>query len=264
MDQYEYSASYDDPLLAELYDRFEAFEDDLSLLRSLIGSRQRLSILECFSGTGRILIPLAKDGHAVTGIELAWAMHQRAARKLKLLPTDVRSRARLEVRDALDGGWGSGYDLVILGANALYELPSASTQEQCIRLAAAALRLNGHVFVDNDDYKGDWERGPFGQQRIIFEGTGSDGTFGRFTLRHLRFDKEAQVLEVQRSWYKRDPSGTEEEQKYVGRKHPVRAQEVRDWLRTHGFRVLEQFGNREGVAYTPSCDRAIFWAQKQV
>ena len=74
MREYRYSGDYNDPLLAELYDLSETYTDDIRLLRSLIGDTGPLKILECFSGTGRILIPLVQDGHAVTGIEISEAM----------------------------------------------------------------------------------------------------------------------------------------------------------------------------------------------
>jgi predicted O-methyltransferase YrrM len=261
MEEYPYSGDYNDPLLAELYDQSQTFSDDVDLLRKLIGSRGPLNILECFSGTGRILIPLLEDGHTVTGIEIAPAMNARAKEKIACLPSGIRTRAVLRTSDVLTGDWGSGYDLVILGANAFYELPDPALQERCIRFAALALNPNGHLFVDNNDYKGDWGDAPLGRERKVFEGVGSHGTFGRFTSRDIRFDKNRHVLYMERELYKRAPDGTETVTKYIGKKHPVSKDEVRGWLDSHGFEVLDIFGDREGNPYTKKSDRAIFWAR---
>jgi len=103
MEECKYSASYDDPLLAELYDQTETYTDDVELIRRLIGDSGPLNILECFSGTGRILIPLAQDGHRVTGIEIAPAMNARAVEKISRLPSDVQDKVTLKVQDVLDG-----------------------------------------------------------------------------------------------------------------------------------------------------------------
>lgn len=263
MPEYRYSGNYDHLLLAELYDRSETYTDDVELIRRLIGDSRRLNILECFSGTGRILGPLAQDGHRITGIEIATSMNARAAERIAGLGDDVPDRVTLRVQDALDGHWGAGYDLVILGANAFYELPSAETQERCIRFAREALAPGGLLFVDNNDYKGDWSKGPFGEKRVIFEGKGADGTFGLWTLEGLRFDQERAVLHLKRSWFTRAPDGTESCVEYLGRKHPVSGREVEGWLKKHGFQILRVFGDRQGNAYTQDSDRAIFWARKR-
>lgn len=263
MEEYKYSGNYDDPVLAELYDLTETEQDDVTLLRKLIGDSGPLRILECFSGTGRILVPLLQDGHMVTGIELAPAMRARAWTKIARLDADIRSRARLRVVDALDGDWGVGYDLVIMGGNAFYELPSAELQERCVQFAQRALKPGGYLFIDNNDYKGDWGGGPFGKERVVFEGTVSDGTFARYTMKAIRFDEERQVLYVERTTYKRTPDGHEVVHKYIGKKHPVTMEEVRTWLLRHGFEVVKLFGDRQGMPYTPGSERAIFWAKRK-
>ena len=82
MNPYKYSSNYDDPLLAELYDQSETYTDDVDLIRRLIGNRGPFNILECFSGTGRLLVPLAYDGHKMTGIDIAASMSKRAFEKI--------------------------------------------------------------------------------------------------------------------------------------------------------------------------------------
>ena len=263
MNQYKYSTDYDDHLLAELYDLSETYTDDVDLLRQLITRSGPLKILECFSGTGRILRPLAQDGHVITGIELAEAMQARAKLKLSKLGKEIRQRVELKTQDVLVGNWGTGYDLVIIGANSFYELSSANAQEKCIRFAWEALKPGGFIYVDNNDYKNNWANGPFGREQIIFEGTGTNGVFGRFTVKSVSFDTLNEVLEIERTWFNRAPGGTETIVQYRGKKHPVRAAEVEAWLLKHGFTILQLFGDRRGNPYTPESNRAIFWAQKK-
>jgi len=149
-----------------------------------------------------------------------------------------------------------------MGANAFYELPSAETQEQCIQFAREVLLPDGRLYIDNNDYKGDWGKGPFGKERIIFEGRGVDGTFGRSTMEWLKFDEEQEVLHIKRTWFTRTPNGVENYIEYIGKKHPVSAQEVEGWLKKYGFQILLVFGDRQGNSYTKESDRAIFWARK--
>ena len=253
---------YDHPLIAELYDTSENYTDDVELLRRLIGDSGPLDILECFSGTGRILVPLAGDGHRITGIEIAPSMAARASEKLERLGAKIVDRVTLKVRDVLDGGWGTGYDLLIIGANAFCELPSADAQAHCVEMARDALAPGGHLFIDNDDYKGNWGAGPFGRERVVFEGVGSDGAYGRWSMEGIRFDEAGAVLHSRRRWHTRSPDGHEHDVEYVSKKHPVSAGEVRVWLDQYGFETLHVFGDRHGTPHSVASERAIFWARK--
>jgi SAM-dependent methyltransferase len=77
--------NYDDPGLPELYDLCETREGDVRLLRDWIASQAEggcWRVLEPFCGTGRVLLPLARDGHEVTGIEVAEGMLRRLRSRL--------------------------------------------------------------------------------------------------------------------------------------------------------------------------------------
>lgn len=262
MNANEYSTDWDDPVIAELYDRDETYTGDVEMLRTLIGKKKKLKILECCSGTGRILVPLARDGHEVTGYEIASNMNARAVMQVIISGEDLAERVRLEVRDVLDGNWGTKFDLVILGGNAFWEMPSAESQENCIQYASEALKPGGHIFVDNNDYKGDLSTGPIPREKITFEGTCLDGTYGKYSVEVLDFDESTATLYVKRTVLKRSPEGEEEVTEYKGKKHPVTKAEVEGWLNEHGFVIEEVFGDREGNTYTPESNRAIFWARK--
>ncbi|MGB3478168.1 MAG: class I SAM-dependent methyltransferase [bacterium] len=263
MEEYKYSGNYDDPLLSYLYDQEEKYTDDIELLRRLIGSLGQLNILECFSGTGRILIPLAQDGHIITGSEIAQAMNARAVEKIAKLGNDIKSRVTLKVQDVLDGQWGADYDLVIMGANAFYELPSAATQEKCIIYAYESLIAGGYLYIDNNDFNGDWNEDSFGKERVIFEGKDESGNYGRYTMTGHKVDKENGILYIKRGCLRRNADGSEEYKEYIGKKHPVTAGEVENWLKKYRFNIIHLFGDRKGTSYGSGSDRAIFWAQKR-
>jgi len=264
MKGFPYSLDYDDPLLAELYDQSETETADVELIRMLIGDSQPLRILECFSGTGRILIPLAEDGHVVVGIEIAPAMNARALAKIKKLKGNIQRRITLIVQDVLEGCWGEGYNVVILGGNAFYELPSALSQERCIKLALDSLAPGGRLFLDNEDKKEPLTQDTTGESWIGLKGKGTDGTYGELLCRVTSVDVENQVADIERSWYTRSSDGTESRTIYTSHKRPVSAAEVEGWLQKHNFEVVEKLGDRQGNPYTSDSNRAIFWARKKV
>lgn len=154
MDRLDRSMDYDDPSLAEIYDQKENWTEDIELIREFLPSRVPLNILECFSGTGRILVPLAHDGHMLTGIDISEAMMARAHDRLALLDDRIRNRVKLFTGDVLTADWGSGYDVVLLGCNCLFELSSPESQEKCIRHAYEVLVPGGYLFVDSNDSSG--------------------------------------------------------------------------------------------------------------
>ncbi len=243
-----------DPLLAETYDQNETKTWDVELIQTLLRNLVSMKILECFSGTGRILIPLACDGHTIVGIDLSETMTARAMSKIAALSKEIRDRVTFIVGDALVVEWGSGYDVVILGGNCLFELSSAEAQEECIRRSSVALVHRGYVFVDNDDALDGKpvDASIIGMERT-WEGTGADGTYIRCLSRTVDVDVNKGVEYCANTWYKHTADGIETTFETTSASRPVSADEVETWLRKHGFEILR--GTEGG--------RATFWARKR-
>ena len=88
--------------LARLYD-LDLAEDpgDLDLYLAL-AARTGGPILELAVGSGRLAVPLAADGHEVTGVDTEPAMLARARRAADAAATAVTRRLRLVEGDARD------------------------------------------------------------------------------------------------------------------------------------------------------------------
>lgn len=253
-----------EPHIAELYDQIEVHTDDVALIRNLIGERGPLRILEPFCGTGRILIPLALDGHHVVGLDRAQGMLARAQAKIDGLPDRVRGRIALIQADVLGEEWPQGFDLVILGGNCFYELATSKEQEQCIASAAAALHTSGHVYVDNDHMEGDldesWQKP--GTSTGFPTGTCADGTHIESTMETIWYDAPRRLARFRRCTRVSLPDGSIVEASYVQQKHPVSTFEVRAWLEDRGFTIERLYGDRAGNPYVEESPRTIFWARK--
>jgi SAM-dependent methyltransferase len=167
--------------LARLYD-LDLSEDpgDLDLLLAL-AARAGGPILELASGSGRLTVPLAEDGHEVTGVDTDPAMiaraHDRAeaagkavARRVRLVTGDARS---IRLPDAGD------YRLAFVPLNSIFLLGSRADQAAAVATLAAHLATGGLAVVDAwlpdaDDlarYDGrlvlEWVRGDPGSGRIV-------------------------------------------------------------------------------------------------
>jgi SAM-dependent methyltransferase len=258
--------SYDiHPDIAEAYDRHETQTDDVELVRELISGQGPLRILEPFCGTGRILIPLAEDGHEMVGLDQAQGMLGRARAKIALLPPSVQSKITLIHADATAGNWPGGFDLVLLGGNCFYEVASPEEQEGCVASAAAALKRGGHVYVDNDHMETPlpeaWTMRGVHKTKWPSGGP-ADGTIFEGYAENLDCDVERRIWRARRTVLLRRPDGRTESYSFLQQKHPVSYGEVKGWLERHGFVIERTFGDRAGNPYAPDSPRAIFWARK--
>lgn len=259
----KHSDDYNRALLAEVYDQTITGTEDVQLLLSLIHDEGQLQVLECFSGTGRIALPLLQRGHLVTAIELAPAMAERALAKAEQLGPEVVGRFTQRIQDALKDPWGTGeYDVVVIGCNALYELSTAQTQQLCVSRAFAALRKGGRLFIDNSNWQTPLES-EVGRKWVGITGTGADGTYLRHSAETVAVEVDKGLLHIKRTWYTRTAAGLEHTEEYMGCKRPVNGAEVGRWLREAGFTILKAFGDTRGSPFQPDSPRAIWWAAKQ-
>jgi len=257
-----------DAHIAEIYDQSETYSDDIDLLRRLMAAQgaapQGWRILEPFCGTGRMLLPLALDGHHLTGLDQAHGMLERLRLKLSALPEAVHRRVSLIETDLLQTQWPAGFDLVILGCNCLYEFGCPEDQQAVIQAAAGALQPGGFIFVDNDHMEGELDRSWLtpGVSPAFPIGTCADGTRVDSTWQVVWSDIPARQVRYRRATRLRYPDGQVVEREYLRQTHPVSQAEVQGWLEAAGFNILSIFGDRQGNPYTPRSERAIFWAQK--
>ncbi len=253
-----------DPHVAEIYDRVEFGSEDVAFIRRLVAGQGLLRILEPFCGTGRVILPLAEDGHTVTGLDCAHGMLDRARHKAARLDEDARRRVDLIEMDATRWDeWPRGFDLVILGGNGLYELATPDEQAGCIKAAAASLRPGGHVYLDSEHMEGvldaNWRLS--GEVRGALTGPCADGTFVENTLETIWYDAPLRLVKFKRRTYITPPAGKTIQREYVQQKHPVSRLEAQTWLESSGFVVEGLYGDRRGAPYVESGERMIFWAR---
>jgi SAM-dependent methyltransferase len=250
--------------IAEIYDQTETQIDDVRLLRELIGTPANWRILEPFCGNGRILIPLARDGHELVGIDQSKPMLNSARRKIRRLAADTQIRVSLVEADVMKATWPREFDCVILGGNCLYELPNPEAQSQCIRAAARSLKPGGYLYLDNDHMEGSLD--PSWCQKGVEEnrfptGVCADGTQVRGTVETTACDVKRRIVRFRRTAEITTPEGQTVKKTWVEQKHPPSTEEMRSWLSEAGFQIVHLWGDRQKSPYTDETDRAVFWAR---
>ena len=258
--------AYDvDDYVAEIYDQTETQTEDVALLRKQIDSSTQLHIFEPFCGNGRISIPLAEGGHHIVGMDQSHRMLSSAKQKIQKLSREIQARIKLAHGDVTKDPWPTEIDLVILGANCFYELPTAEMQEHCIRRARQSLNVGGHLYLDNDhmerELAEDWQDPGIVHENRFPTGQCADGTQVKGSMETVWFDAPNRLVRFRRTVEIRTTDGELRKKEWEEQKHPPSTGEMRSWLEKHDFEVECLWGDRNQASYTDGSDRAIFWAR---
>jgi SAM-dependent methyltransferase len=253
--------------LAEMYDRNETQTNDVEFMLSALGDEPK-RILEVACGSGRILVPLARAGHNVTGIDSDEFMLARIAAKAAGL-TNIKWRNI----DAVSGDWGEGFDVVVLAGNILYNINTDGdyddAQKTFITKAAGALKPGGYLYIDyNPPYKltkpdppSEDCTGTVGWKG--WEGTDADGVSGKVYLINGKYDADTRKDSFTNAYDLLLPNG----EKVTGRvpryKHFMPLEQLRWWLRNAGFVVEWEYGNYKREPISDKTNRAVIYAKKR-
>jgi SAM-dependent methyltransferase len=121
-----------------------------ALARRFAGGASAFSLIELGCGSGRLLAPLARDGHEVLGIDVSRPMLAQARDRLARLPGRSRQRARLLCADmrSLPLRGGLQIPLVICPFNAFQHLYSHHDVAACLAGVRSLLSPTGKFAFD--------------------------------------------------------------------------------------------------------------------
>ncbi|MBE5962770.1 MAG: class I SAM-dependent methyltransferase [Lachnospiraceae bacterium] len=246
--------------IADMYEMHETETDDVEFALSFIGEAPK-KVLEIACGSGRFLIPMAKAGHIVTGIDFDEHMLKKISKKATGMNNITWHKA-----DVIHDEWGKGYDCVILGANFLLNIVSdmdyEKAQELLIQKSADALLTGGHIFIDYGytRFPEAWFNNP--NDNVIWQGTDSNGNTGRMLLRENKFDRENSMIRFIRRFELTLNDGRTITQEILDMKYFVTPEKVHKWLTNAGFVVENEYGDYKYNPISESTSRAILWARK--
>jgi SAM-dependent methyltransferase len=136
--------------LGRLYD-LDLVDDpgDLDLYLAL-AARASGPVLELAAGTGRLAVPLAEAGHAVTAVDVDPFMLARLRRRLAGAGDAARARVTIVEGDLLDLGLpaAGSFTLAFIALNSLFLLATRDAQRQAFRGMADHLAPGGLAVAD--------------------------------------------------------------------------------------------------------------------
>lgn len=246
---------------SEMYDFEETETYDVEFALAVIGAEPK-RILEIACGSGRFLVPMANAGHNITGLDFDEHMLKRIAAKIS-----STQNVRWKKSDVINDEWETGFDVVLLAANFLFNIVSdmdyKQAQELMIKKSADALVSGGHVLVDYGYtfHPEKWFNNP--SPNLVWQGTDSEGNFGRMILYNNTYDTETGIAKCIRRFEMTLADGSALVEEIPTEKHFVTIEQVHEWLERYGFVIENEWGDYNGNSISENTNRAIIWAKKK-
>ncbi|MGB9683123.1 MAG: class I SAM-dependent methyltransferase [bacterium] len=138
-------AEYD--RFAWLYDvEYNNIVEDIPFYKELFKDIED-PILELGCGTGRLLIPLAKENHRVSGLDISQKMLDIAKKKLSLEPQEIIERVSLTKGDMRDFDLATSFSGILIAFNSFMHLLTIEDQDRCLENVYKHLVDRGRFIV---------------------------------------------------------------------------------------------------------------------
>ncbi len=126
--------------VADVYDYYTNTDFDIGFYKKLCKGRN--NILELMCGTGRVSVPLIREGFPLTCVDYSEEMLNVFRGKIQ----DASDRVRIVCQDVCDMALNDQYDLIIIPSNSIAEIINIDKRWQAINQIYQHLKPNGIFF----------------------------------------------------------------------------------------------------------------------
>ncbi|HEV2655134.1 MAG TPA: class I SAM-dependent methyltransferase [Ktedonobacteraceae bacterium] len=245
-------------LIAPFYDIEHAqFGEDLDMYRNfaeLSGGK----ILELACGSGRVLLPLAQDGYAVTGVDTSAAM--LAIARDRLQEGGLSGRVTLVQQDVSALNLGQKFRLAFIALGSFGHIATRKTQRLTLAAVHAHLSPGGTFIVDISNADARYMEGL--GSHILHQGTWrrDDGTL----LTHFVSPANAtdsHLLELTHFYDQHSQGGTVQRTTVTTHLYLFERSEIELLLEQAGFVVKDVYGDYDFGPYQLESPRMICIAE---
>jgi SAM-dependent methyltransferase len=167
-------------------------------------------VLEIGCGTGRILVPIARSGIEVVGLDLSSRMLLLCREKLALEPPDVRCLVELIQGDMRQFDLGRQFPLITIPFRPFQLLVTVEDQLSCLAAVRRHLAPGGRLILDVFNPSLAFLIGDDNAFKEMLEGPEFTMPDGRRVVRHIRIanrDLFNQIQDVELIYYTTRPDG---------------------------------------------------------
>lgn len=231
--------------IADLYDFVGPYRERADIGFFVEAAKEaRGAVLELGAGTGRVLIPTARWGIDIVGLDASAAMLDVCRRRLDEEPESVRKHVTLVLGDMRQFDLGQQFALITIPFRPFQHLVTVTDQLACLACVKKHLATGGTFVLDlfNPSLDALANR-PIGKEvDDTPEFVVPDGRRVRRRARIAAHDRARQVNEVELIYYVTHPDGREERLVHAFPMRYLFRYEVEHLLSRAGFAVKHVYG----------------------
>ena len=234
---------------ADIYDRLNTSLSDLKFYKRWLPQNKDAKILELCCGTGRLTIPITKDGYNISGVDYTASMLERAKEKasqaglkINFIEADIRT---LNLQEK--------FDLIFLPFNSIHHLYKNEDLFEVLKVVRNHLKEKGLFLLDcfnpNIRYIVEKEK----EQQVIAEYTTNDR---RKVLieQSMHYENATQINRIKWHYF------------IDNEFHSIQnmdmrlffPQELDSYFNQTGFNIIHKFGDFTGEVFNNDSEKQIY------
>jgi SAM-dependent methyltransferase len=237
---------------AHIYDGMNTNLADLQFYKSWLPKNKNARILELCCGTGRLTLPIAKDGYDISGVDYTSTMLDQARAKaseegleVEFIEADIRN---LELNKK--------YDLIFIPFNSIHHLYTNEDLFKAFKVVKNHLKEDGLFLLDcynpNIQFIVEGEK----EQKEIAAYTTNDGR-EIWIKQVMRYENKTQINRIEWHYY---INGEFDSIQNLDMRLFF-PQELDAYLEWNGFNVIHKFGDFKEEAFNDESEKQIFVCQ---
>lgn len=237
---------------ANIYDGMNTHIDDLQFYRRWLPENKDARILELCCGTGRLTIPIAKEGYDICGVDYTPSMLEQA----KIKASDAGVEVEFIEADIKTLDLQKKYDLVFIPFNSIHHLYKNEDLFKAFNVVRKHLKDEGLFLLDcfnpNIQYIVESEK----EQKEIATYT-TDDAREVLIKQTMRYEKKTQINRI--AWHyfingKFDSIQNLDMRLFF-------PQELDSYLGWNGFKIIHKYGGFEEEEFNDNSEKQIFVCQ---
>ncbi len=206
-------------------------------------------VLEMGCGTGRMLLPLARAGMEICGMDISLPMLDRLCARLRSEPADVRERVSVIHGDIRSADAGRKFALIYAAGNVPHSFINRADQRAWLRNARRHLAPGGALVFDLFQFEYERLLVPPDEWKQCVDRIDADTGRRIQCFYRCEHELEWQRFRVELRWVTQTESGDElSESASIVQRWFTRG-EIENLMELEGFQITDYWGNFSGDAF---------------
>lgn len=234
---------------ADIYDGMNTSLLDLQFYKKWLAKNKNAKILELCCGTGRLTIPIAKDGYDISGVDYTSSMLEQAKIKaaeaglaINFIEADIRT---LDLQEK--------YDLIFIPFNSIHHLYKNEDLFKAFNAVKNHLKDEGLFLLDcfnpNIQYIVEGEK----EQKEIAGYTTEDGR-DVLIKQTMRYENKTQINRIEWHYFINGEFNSTQNLDM----RMFFPQELDSYLEWNGFNIIHKYGGFEEETFSDDSEKQVF------